>query len=953
VRTHRVAVTAALLIGAGSVSIPIAAHADSTSTFYVNNAASASCSDSTTDSSTTPYCTIQAAVDAATSPGDTVIVSSGSYAPFKVTSSGTAAAPITIEGSANVYTALARFESLAEVTGTAADDEPAVSLAGASYIALDNFEFAQVANQNAISITGSSHITVNSTAISLEHASTSATVPMVSIAGQSSAVTLSRDYLRGITTDDAILVDGGSGDTITTDDVIGPYQSSGIVLDDVTDANVTSSTVQGACGDGIDVADGSTSATIENNLVGSFEYGEDRCSSAAQTSGAALFVDDTSATDTAADYNTLSTGTTYLPNVYSWAGKDYASTTAFTTATGQGAHDSAQTINSANSDAPGELTTDMHGNPRVDDPEVASTGAGTYDYYDRGALQTEDPVTMTTAANWPSKAPVGATGTYTATMIDSWGNTVTGCTYDFGDGTASVSVTPSADGTCTTQHEYATAGQIYRVTVTVSLSDGYDFVDRANGVSVVPASPLTPELTVSADGSLGVSANATPSTDDWSLATCIYDFGDGTASVTRDSCNLDYTYKTSGTRTITVTVTDAGGNQATVSQSFTTSGSYFTPITPARVLDTRDGTGVSASGPVAADGVVKLKVAGVDGLPATGVTAVALNVTATEATKIGFIAAYPDGGTLPNVSNVDFKANQNVANTVIVEVGSDGYVDLANQSSGTTDIVADLEGYYSTSGTSGYTAVSQVRLLDTRKTVAVAAGSTVKLSMSAYSGISAAVLNLTVVDATGNGYVTAYPDGGTEPATSNLNYLAGRTVANEVVVAVGSDGDIDFTNSGKGQADLIVDLSGYFTSGSGEAFTPITPMRYLDTRDYVGEIVDGYPNEPGADQTTDLEVADVCPSGGCPYAELMPSGAAAVAANVTVASPTANGYVTVYPGGVSTVPNASLVNFLAGQQPQNAVTVGLGPDGRGDFNLYNGSNGDTQLIVDVFGYYGG
>ena len=948
---HRVAVVTALLVCAGSASVPLTAHADSTNTVYVNNATTASCSDSTTDSSTTPYCTIQAAVDAATSPGDTVIVSVGDYAPFKVTASGTAAAPITIEGAVNVYAAVSDLSRSAEIVGTAADNETAVSLDGASYVTLDNFYVNDAANQPDISITGSSNVTVNSAEILNSYASAVATAPVVSITGESSAVTLSRDLLRGITSGGEILADGGSGDTFTTDEVSGPYRSSGIVLDQVTDANVTSDTVQGPCGDGIDVADGSTSATIENNLVGSLDWGAGTCSSTAQLSGAALFVDSTSTSGTIADYNTLSTGTTYLPNVYAWAGKDFTSTAAFTKATGQGAHDSTETINSANSDAPGELTTDLRGDPRVDDPEVASTGAGTYDYYDRGALQTEDPVTMTTAANWPSKAPVGATGTYTATVADPWGNTVTGCRYDFGDGTAAVTVAPSAADTCSTQHAYAATGQ-YRVTVTVSLSDGYNFIDRANFVTSVAASAFTPELTVSADGSLGVNVNATTSTDDWSLATCTYDYGDGTSPVTSDNCALGYTYKTSGTRTITVTITDAGGNQETVSQSFTTSGSYFTPITPTRVLDTRDGTGVSDSGPVAADGVVKLKVAGVDGLPATGVTAVALNVTATEATKMGFIAAYPDGGTLPNVSNVDFKANQNVANTVIVEVGSDGYVDLANQSSGTTDIVADLEGYYSTSGSSGYTAVNQVRLLDTRKTVPVAVGSTVKLSMGAYSGSSAAVLNLTVVDATGNGYVTASPDGGAVPSTSNVNYLAGQTVSNEVVVAVGSDGEIDFTNTGKGQADLIVDLSGYFTSGSGEAFTPITPMRYLDTRDDVGAVADGSASVAGADQTIDLEVADTCPSGSCPSTELMPANAAAVAANVTVASPTANGFITVYPGGVSTVPNASLLDFQAGQQPQNAVTVGLGSS-RGDFNLYNGSSGDTQLIVDVFGYYGG
>ena len=955
VRTQRVAITLAAIALAGSATMPTIAQADATSsTFYVDNATSASCSDSTTDSSTTPYCTIQAAVDAATSPGDTVIVSSGTYAPFTVTSSGTAAAPITIEGAENIYAAVSASSGGARVTAAAAEDKPAVSLSGASYVTLDNFSLDELANQSVISITASSNITVNSAEEVLEYGSAIPTVPIVSIAGQSSAVILSRNEMRGYTTGDAILADGGSADTITTNEVTGAFDSSGIVLDDVTDANVTSNTQEAACGDGIDVTNGSTSATIENNYVTSLEWGEDTCSATAQTSGAALAVDGTSTTGTTADYNSLSTGTTYLPNVYSWAGKAYTSTAAFTEATGQGAHDSDQIINSANSDAPGELATDMHGEPRVDDPEVASTGAGTYDDYDRGALQTEDPITLANAVDWPSKAPAGATGTFTTTATDPWGYTVTGCTYDFGDGTAPVTVSPSAAGTCSAQHAYATTGG-YRITLTMSLSDGFDYINRANDVSVVTASAFTPEMTATADGSLGVTVNATTGTDDWSIAYCSVDFGDGSASVVSDSCFLDYTYKTPGTYTITVTVVDAGGNHAVApSQSYSTTGSFYTPVTPVRVLDTRKAIGVSTDTPVAADGVVKLKIAGVQGLPATGVTAVALNVTATDATKLGYIVAYPDGGARPDVSNVDFGANQNVANTVIVEVGSDGYVDLANQSSGTTDILADLQGYYSLDGTSGYNSVTQTRLLDTRRTAAVPAGSTVKLYLGAsYPGITAAMLNVTAVDATGNGYLTAYPDGGSVPGTSNVNYLAGEVVPNEVVVQVGSDGDVDLANHGAGEVNILVDLSGYFTAGAGEAFTPLTPLRYLDTRDGVGVVVgSSAPSEAEPDQTTDLEVADVCPSSNCANEELLPADAAAIAGNVTVVSPTAIGYITVYPGGVSSAPITSVLNFTAGQQTQNAVTVGLG-SARGDFNLLNGSKGDTQLIVDVFGYYGG
>jgi len=216
------------------------------------------------------------------------------------------------------------------------------------------------------------------------------------------------------------------------------------------------------------------------------------------------------------------------------------------------------------------------------------------------------------------------------------------------------------------------------------------------------------------------------------------------------------------------------------------------------------------------------------------------------------------------------------------------------------------------------------------------------------------MLNITVVDATGNGYITAYPDGGAVPTTSNLNYAKGQIVPNEAVVQMGADGYVDFANSGKGATDLVVDISGYFTTGSGAKFVPITPLRYLDTRDGLGEVNQGYSAtaEAGPGSVTDLDVGGI-PEGN-PITLPVPQGVTttAVAANVTVTQPTANGYLGVFPPGSPHIPNASVLNFAAGQQTQNAVTIGLGSATVfGDFDLYNASKGSTQLIVDVYGYY--
>jgi hypothetical protein len=123
------------------------------------------------------------------------------------------------------------------------------------------------------------------------------------------------------------------------------------------------------------------------------------------------------------------------------------------------------------------------------------------------------------------------------------------------------------------------------------------------------------------------------------------------------------------------------------------SGSLLTPVSPVRVLDTRNGTG-GVPGPVAANASVSLQVAGVAGVPASGVTAVVLNVMVTAPTAVGHVTVYPDGMGVPGTSNVQFAVGQTVPNLVLVAVGPDGKVDFHNASSGTVQVVADLAGYF-------------------------------------------------------------------------------------------------------------------------------------------------------------------------------------------------------------------------------------------------------------------
>ncbi|MFW5471629.1 hypothetical protein ACOCJ4_16465 [Knoellia sp. CPCC 206435] len=269
--------------------------------------------------------------------------------------------------------------------------------------------------------------------------------------------------------------------------------------------------------------------------------------------------------------------------------------------------------------------------------------------------------------------------------------------------------------------------------------------------------------------------------------------------------------------------------EADLTKPFTVDGPITTPggmtaLAPSRLLDTRSGVGAPKAA-VAAGGTVHLQVTGRGGVPASGVSAVVLNVTATAPTAGGYVTVFADGTTRPTASNLNFVAGQTVPNLVVAPVGANGKVALFNGSSGTVHLIGDSSGYFvagnpTLPGTYGTLAPS--RLLDTRSGVgapkaAVAAGGTVHLQVTGRggvpaSGVSAVVLNVTATAPTAGGYVTVFADGTTRPTASNLNFVAGQTVPNLVVAPVGANGKVALFNGSSGTVHLIGDSSGYFRS---------------------------------------------------------------------------------------------------------------------------------------------
>jgi hypothetical protein len=87
---------------------------------------------------------------------------------------------------------------------------------------------------------------------------------------------------------------------------------------------------------------------------------------------------------------------------------------------------------------------------------------------------------------------------------------------------------------------------------------------------------------------------------------------------------------------------------------------------------------------------------------------------------------------------------------------------------------------------------------------------------------AAAAATVTVVNATAAGNFVVWGGGAPVPTTSVLNWSAGQILANTTVIPAGgrSGGNLDFAvfyNGPTGQADVVVDIVGYYVENSATA----------------------------------------------------------------------------------------------------------------------------------------
>jgi len=243
-------------------------------------------------------------------------------------------------------------------------------------------------------------------------------------------------------------------------------------------------------------------------------------------------------------------------------------------------------------------------------------------------------------------------------------------------------------------------------------------------------------------------------------------------------------------------------------------GSLYNPITPTRLLNTRDGPGQQAA--LANNGSVTLTPATLTPAVPAGATAVAINLTAVGTkTGTGDLAAYPAGQSAPATSTLNY-AKYHRANVAIVGLNASGSFTVLNRGQG-THVVVDLLGYFTAASGQSYVALpAPVRIADT------ATGNGGRLGPLGANGVlplytngifsvpsSAGALMLGVIGlSTNSGYLVVYPDGVAKPPSSNVNYEPGIRVPNGVLATTGNH-IVDISAS-TANTRVVVDLFGYF-----------------------------------------------------------------------------------------------------------------------------------------------
>lgn len=398
--------------------------------------------------------------------------------------------------------------------------------------------------------------------------------------------------------------------------------------------------------------------------------------------------------------------------------------------------------------------------------------------------------------------------------------------------------------------------------------------------------------------------------------------------------------------------TKSGGADGDGSVYSITTGQFFVPATPCRLVDTRGPDG-PFGGPIMQGNTQRsfnLPQNPNCHIPSTA-AAYSLNVTVVPQGTLNYLTIWPTGQGQPVVSTLNSYDGRIKANAAIVPAGAGGPVSV--YVTDTTDVILDIDGYFSAAGSEllQFYPLTPCRVVDTRQGSQQPSGlgppflQTMEtrdlpiLSSPCLQGLpqqpKAYSFNATVVpNPVGQplGYLTLWPSDQQQPVVSTLNNPTATVVANAAIVPAAANGHIKafVFNS----TDLIMDINGYFApvSQNGFAFYRLVPCRDFDTRvERSGMPFSGVLTPP-------IDVA----SSGC----VGSGNIGAYVFNATVV-PTNGpmGYLTLWPDSENQ-PIVSTLNAYDAEVTSNAAIV---PNVNGMIDAY--ADGLTHLILDISGYF--
>jgi len=356
----------------------------------------------------------------------------------------------------------------------------------------------------------------------------------------------------------------------------------------------------------------------------------------------------------------------------------------------------------------------------------------------------------------------------------------------------------------------------------------------------------------------------------------------------------------------------------------------FVPVTPCRLVDTRD-----TGGPIPPETGRDFAIPQLGGcnIPSTA-AAYSLNVTAMPYGPLGYLAVYPTGSYNPYVSTLNSNDGRVKANAAIMPAGVNGAVTV--WVTYTSDVLLDINGYFAppSDSTLAFYPLTPCRVADTRNGQFLPGGQEADFPISgvcnAPASATAYSLNLTVVPRESLSSLTVWPAGQPQPSVANLYSPTGTVVANAALVGAGADGKVAAYPSN--DTDLIIDIDGYYAPANsapgGLSFYPVMPCRALDTRETNGpfwghlalNVVGGAYCLLGTPQALVLNTTVVPLYGGLGYLALWPDGQP-----------------------------QPLFSILNSRDEQVASNMAIVATDNGWIDAYATSS--TQLILDVTGYF--